>query len=107
MKPLTIATRRILATLVAGGALAATSTAFAQGYGAPQPRYEERAPGAGVSVECTATATGTAIATGNATSGGIVIRAIVIRGASMNMSTSIVNSDDRRVEYARLPSDAG
>ncbi|VWB35229.1 lipoprotein [Burkholderia lata] len=53
MKPLTIATRRIMATLVAGGALAATSTAFAQGYGAPQPRYEERAPapGVGVSVE--------------------------------------------------------
>ncbi|HEF5870610.1 TPA: hypothetical protein SAY52_001182 [Burkholderia cenocepacia] len=53
MKPLTIATRRILATLVTGGALAATGAAFAQGYGAPQPRYEERAPapGAGVSVE--------------------------------------------------------
>ena len=110
MKPLTIATRRILATLVAGGALAATSTAFAQGYGAPQPRYEERAAPGPVyrsRSACTATATGTAIATGNATSGGIVIRAIVIRGASMNMSTSIVNSDDRRVEYARLPSDAG
>src|SRR5690349_342681 len=50
MKPLTIATRRILATLVAGGALAATSTAFAQGYGAPPPRVEERAPAPGAGV---------------------------------------------------------
>ena len=51
MKPKTIATRRILATLVAGSTLVAASAAFAQAY-APQPRYEERdpAPGAGVSV---------------------------------------------------------
>lgn len=109
MKPLTIATRRILATLVAGGALAATSTAFAQGYGSPQPRVEQREPAPGPVYRsrsaCTATATGTAIATGNTTSGGIVIRAIVIRGAST--STSIVNSDERRPEYVQRPCDAG
>ncbi|KVK90756.1 hypothetical protein WS93_34330 [Burkholderia cepacia] len=56
---------------------------------------------------CTATATGTAIATGNATSGGIIIRAIVIRGANMSTSESIVNSGGRRPEYAQLPCEAG
>jgi hypothetical protein len=50
MKTQTIAIRRILATLMAGGALVATSAAFAQDYGAPQHRYEERAPAADVSV---------------------------------------------------------
>ncbi|RQR46187.1 MULTISPECIES: hypothetical protein [unclassified Burkholderia] len=50
MKPMTIANRRILATLVAGGALVAAGTAFAQTYVVPPPRYEEPAPAPGVSV---------------------------------------------------------
>ena len=52
MKPMTIATRRILATLVAGGALVAVGAAFAQGYVAQPPRYEEpyAAPAPGVSI---------------------------------------------------------
>ncbi|WP_269510832.1 hypothetical protein [Burkholderia sp. IMCC1007] len=52
MKPKTIAIRRTLATLVAGGALITVGAAFAQGYGTPQPRYEEPhpAPGAEMSV---------------------------------------------------------
>ncbi|WP_321807579.1 hypothetical protein [Burkholderia sp. BCC1993] len=52
MKPLTIANRRILATLVAGGALVAAGTAFAQTYVVPPPRYEEpyHAPAPDVSI---------------------------------------------------------
>ncbi|MCA8204027.1 hypothetical protein LGM71_23570 [Burkholderia sp. AU33545] len=50
MKPKTISNRRILATLVAGSALVAATTAFAQVYVAPQPRYEEPAPAPGVSI---------------------------------------------------------
>ncbi|RQR34944.1 hypothetical protein DIE23_10200 [Burkholderia sp. Bp9143] len=51
MKPMTMAIRRILPTLVAGGTLVAASAAFAQVYVAPQPAYEERpAPAADVSI---------------------------------------------------------
>ncbi|KWE36691.1 hypothetical protein WT49_07540 [Burkholderia territorii] len=50
MKPLTIANRRILATLVASSALVAASAAFAQVYVAPQPRHEEPSPAPDVSV---------------------------------------------------------
>lgn len=50
MKPKTISNRRILATLVAGSALVAATTAFAQVYVAPQPRCEEPAPAPGVSI---------------------------------------------------------
>ncbi|NTX29353.1 hypothetical protein HT746_19860 [Burkholderia pyrrocinia] len=52
MKPMEIAIRRILATLVAGGTLVVAGPTFAQGYVAPQPRYEEpsTAPAPGVSI---------------------------------------------------------
>ncbi|WP_322025126.1 hypothetical protein [Burkholderia sp. BCC1977] len=52
MNPMTIAIRQILATLLAGCALAAAGATFAQVYVAPQPRYEEpySAPAPGVSI---------------------------------------------------------
>ncbi len=53
MKPMTIAIRRMLATLVAGGALVAAGAAFAQVYVAPPPRYEEPYPAPAPSVSIT------------------------------------------------------
>ena len=52
MKPMMNATRSILMTLVAGTALVAGGTAFAQVYVAPQPQpmYEQPAPGVVISL---------------------------------------------------------
>ncbi|SFU26789.1 hypothetical protein [Paraburkholderia aspalathi] len=52
MKHVMNATRSVLMTFVAGTALVTASTAFAQVYGAPQPRYDEpaQAPAPGAAI---------------------------------------------------------